>query len=169
MAILPQTVIAQQGGTKVLVVGDTIHDLNMKATQDANGQVNPVGGFAINPESVVQIKHNANLLIIASNNNVVQVKVSDSTTKIVSLTQVAANTWSTQGFPAGVYTLDVIVNSEGRQLAFETILVILAPTQQPLSRTQTSTLVSTTIITDIKSIYNNIVNNNNYNNKQSYK
>jgi hypothetical protein len=159
VAILPQTVIAQQGGTKVLVVGDTIHDLNMKATQDANGQVNPVGGFAINPESVVQIKQNANLLIIASNNNVVQVKVSDTTAKIVPLTQIAVNTWSTQGFPAGIYNLDVIVDSEGKQAAYETILVILAPTQAPLSKTQTTTLVSTSVSTNNINYTRPIVNN----------
>jgi hypothetical protein len=145
VAILPQTVIAQQGGLKVLVVGDTIRDLNMKATQDANGQVNPVGGFAINPESVIQVKQGQNIMVLTTptvNEKIEKVKVTDTQGKIVDLVSLQNNQWSLSGLSVGAYVLDVIVNTSNGKNAYETVLTVLEPDHRPLTNTETTNIVN---------------------------
>jgi hypothetical protein len=54
---------------KVFVTnGNTIHDLNIKASQGADGQVIPVSGFVIDPEDVILLKQGQNLVIMTSTN-----------------------------------------------------------------------------------------------------
>ena len=47
-------VYGQSADFKVFVTsGNSIHDLNIKASEGPNGQVIPVSGFAIDPEDIV--------------------------------------------------------------------------------------------------------------------
>jgi hypothetical protein len=65
------------------------------------------------------------------------------------------NTYSLAGYPVGVYLLDVIVKlSNNRQGAYETILVIIPPNQQPqpINFPLILQIIKTVIDTDIRVI-----------------
>ena len=141
VSLAMQTSASGQVGFKVFVVDDDVtRELGLKATEGQNGQINEVSGFAIKPESVVQINQNENLMLFTSTNEpdrVVKVKVTDQTGELIELTKVGGNEWSLQGFDDGVYLLDVIViMPEGGKGAYETVLVILAPNTPDLDPTQ---------------------------------
>src|ERR671910_1743745 len=141
VSLAMQTSASGQVGFKVFVADDDVtHELDLKATEGQNGQINEVSGFAIKPESVVQINQNENLVVFTYTNEpdrVEKVKVTDQTGELIELTNVSGNEWSLQGFDDGVYLLDVIVNMpESGKGAYETVLVILAPNTPDLNPTQ---------------------------------
>jgi hypothetical protein len=141
VSLAMQTSASGQGDFKVFVADDDVtRELDLKATEGQNGQVNEVTGFAIKPKSVVQIKQNENLTVSTSINEterIEKVKVTDQSGELIELTKIGGNKWSLQGFDDGVYLLDVIVNiPEGGKGAYETVLVILAPNTQDLNPTQ---------------------------------
>jgi hypothetical protein len=126
--------------------GNTIHDLNVKASQGANGQVIPVSGFVIDPEDVVLLREGQNLVVMTSTNEpqrIDKVKIVNQAGQFIELPQLQAGTWSLVGITAGVYLLDVIVDTPDSNtlVAYETVLVILGPNQQPLPVTQYLTMV----------------------------
>jgi hypothetical protein len=85
---------------------DVTLELDPKATEVQNGQVNEISGFAIKSDSVVQINQNENLMVFTSTNEpdrIEKVKVTDQNGELIELTQVGANEWSLQGFNDGVY------------------------------------------------------------------
>jgi hypothetical protein len=130
-----------QGEFKVFVTDDDLtRELELKATEGQNGEVNEVSGFAIRPESVVQINRNENLTVFTSTNEpdrIEKVKVTDQGGELTELTRIGGNEWSLQGFNDGVYLLDVIANMpQGGRGAYETVLVILAPNAQELNPIQ---------------------------------
>jgi hypothetical protein len=133
-AILPMLVpgsVSGQGDFRIFVTDDdAIHELDLKATEGQNGQVNQVSGFAIEANSVVQISQNENLQVFTSTNEPIpieKVKVTDQVGQLIELTK-SGNQWLLQGFDDGVYLLDVIVNMpSGEKGAFETVL--LTPTR----------------------------------------
>ena len=132
--------VSGQGDFRIFVTdNDALHELDLKATEGQNGQVNQVSGFAIEANSVVQISQNENLQVFTSTNEperIEKVKVTDQTGQLIELTK-SGNEWSLQGFDDGVYLLDVIVNMpDGSKGAFETVLVILAPNSQEVNPTQ---------------------------------
>jgi hypothetical protein len=141
VSLAMQTSASGQVGFKVFVSDDGVtRELDLRATEGQNGQVNEVSGFAIKPESVVQINQNENLTLFTSTNEpdrTEKVKVTDQTGEQIELTKVGGNEWSLQGFDDGVYLLDAIVNMpEGGRGAYETVLVILAPNTLDLNPTQ---------------------------------
>jgi cell division septation protein DedD len=141
VSLAMQTSASGQVGFKVFVSDDGMtRELDLRATEGQNGQVNEVSSFAIKPESVVQINQNENLTVFTSTNEpdrIEKVKVTDQTGELIELTKIGGNEWSLQGFDDGVYLLDVIVNMpEGGKGAYETVLVILAPNTLDLNPTQ---------------------------------
>ncbi|MDQ3839324.1 MAG: hypothetical protein M3297_08655, partial [Thermoproteota archaeon] len=141
-----QTSASGQGDFKIFVMDDDVtRELDLKAIEEQNGQVNEVSGFAIKPESVVQINQNENLTVLTSTNEpdrIEKVKVTDQTGNLSELTKIGGNEWSLQGFDDGVYLLDVIANMpQGGRGAYETVLVILAPNSQELNPIQVITQV----------------------------
>jgi hypothetical protein len=146
VSILPAgafaTPVAQQGNFKVSVSGtapDSVpHDVSLKVTQIPGGQLSETTGFAISPESVVQVKQGENIIVTTSENlKVKSVKVKNVQGQQVDLLPLPNNIWSSQNLVPGVYLLDVIVDmsSSGIQGVYETVLVILQPDQQPLPPT----------------------------------
>jgi cell division septation protein DedD len=141
VSLAMQTSASGQGDFKIFVMDDDVtRELDLKATEGQNGQVNEVSGFAIKPESVVQINQNENLTVFTSTNEpdrIEKVKVTDQTGNLIELTKIGGNEWSLQGFDDEVYLLDVIANMpQGGKSAYETVLVILAPNVQELNPTQ---------------------------------
>jgi hypothetical protein len=141
VSLAMQTSASGQVGFKIFVADDGVtRELDLKATEGQNGQINEVSGFAIKPESVVQINQNENLVVFTSTNEpdrVEKVKVTDQTGELIVLTKVGGNEWSLQGIDDGVYLLDAIVNMpEGGKGAYETVLVILAPNTLDLNPIQ---------------------------------
>jgi hypothetical protein len=141
LSLAMQTSASGQGDFKIFVTDDDVtRELDLKATEGQNGQINEVSGFAIKPESVVQINQNENLMLFTSTNEpdrIEKVKVTDQTGELIELTKVGGSEWSLQGLGNGVYLLDVIVNiPEGGKGAYETVLVILAPNEQVKDTTQ---------------------------------
>jgi hypothetical protein len=141
VSLAMQTSASGQVGFKVFVTDDDVtRELDLKATEGQNGQINQVSGFAIKPESVVQINQNDNLTLFTSTNEpdrIEKVKVTDQNAKLTDLVRTGGNEWSLQGLGDGVYLLDVIVNMpEGGRGAYETVLVILAPNTPDLNPTQ---------------------------------
>jgi hypothetical protein len=140
VSLAMQTSASGQDDFKVFVTDDeVIRGLDLKATEGQNGQINEVNGFAIKPKSVVQINQNENLTVSTSANEtgrIEKVKVTDQSGELIELSKIGVNEWSLQGFDDGVYLLDVIVNiPEDGKGAYETVLVILAPTTQDLNPT----------------------------------
>jgi hypothetical protein len=141
VSLAMQTSASGQGDFKIFVTDDDVtRELDLKATEGQNGQINEVSGFAIKPESVVQLNQNENLTIFTSTNEpnrIEKVKVTNQNGELVELTKVGGNDWSLQGFDVGIYLLDVIANMpQGGKGAYETVLVILAPSASDLDPIQ---------------------------------
>jgi hypothetical protein len=166
----PQT--QSQSNSKVFVVGEdmTVHGLSLKATQTQSGKVTQVSGFTINPNSVVQLPQGQNLIVFTGASNPItidKVKVTNErgqTTRL-SLFPLQSNTYSLAGLNAGVYILNVIVdnltdNSKG---AYETVLVILAPNQQPIQPVTAIQSIIVKVKTDTNVIFRDNGNGNNNN------
>jgi hypothetical protein len=115
--------------------GTFVRDLNLKATEAANGDIIPVSSFEIEPEDVVQVKQGGNFLVFTgSNEDVIEkVKVVSAQGVTTELVNLGGNSWSIQGLATGVYTLDVIVDTGDEKAAFETILVVLGADQSPIN------------------------------------
>jgi hypothetical protein len=137
--LVPTSVLAQNDFKVFVTGGNLIHELDLKATEGTNGQIIPVSGFTVEPNSVVQIHQNENLQVFTSTNEpgrIDSVKVTNPGGQLVKLVQVGTG-WSLQGFASGVYLLDVIVEiPDGSKGAYETVLVILAPNEQGKDTTQ---------------------------------
>ena len=136
------TPVSQQGNFKVSVSGtapgSVPHDISLKFTQIPGGQLSETTEFAINPESVVQVKQGENILVTTSENlKVNNVRAKNVQGQQVDLTPLPNNLWSLQNLVPGVYLLDVTVDmsSSGILGVYETVLVILQPDQQPLPPT----------------------------------
>jgi hypothetical protein len=149
------TPAAQQSGGNFNVsvagtaVGSIPHQIDLKATQLPGGQLSEVSGFAVSPEDVVQVKQGENIVVSTSANlKTHNVKVTNTQGQLMDLLPLSSNTWSLQGLSPGVYKLDVIVDmsSSGIMGAYETVLVILAPEQQPLPPTQYITMIQSVSI-----------------------
>jgi hypothetical protein len=146
---------------KVFATGtdNTIHDLNVKASEGANGQVIRISDFSIDPEDVVLLRQGESLVVTTSTNEpqrIEKVKIVDEAGQFNELPQLQAGTWSLAGIATGVYLLDVIVDTPDASslVAYETVLVILRPDQQPLPLTQYITMVQTVKVkTDVKVIF----------------
>jgi hypothetical protein len=141
VSLAMQTSASGQDGFKIFVTDDDVtRELDLKATEGQNGQVNEVSGFTIKPESVVQLHQNENLVVFTSTNEpdrIEKVKVTDQNGELIELTKIGGNEWSLQGFDNGIYLLDVITNMpQGGRGAYETVLVILAPNASDLNPTQ---------------------------------
>jgi hypothetical protein len=123
--------------TTVFVVDGTgafVRDLNLKATEAANGDVIPVSSFEIEAEDVVQVKQNGNFLVFTGSEEDVVEKVKVTAQGVTTdLVNLGGNSWSIQGLATGVYTLDVIIDTGDESQAFETILVVLGVDQSPLN------------------------------------
>ena len=142
--LVPGSVLASTTtDLKVFVANDAVHELQVKATLTLSGDVIPVSKFAISPESVVQVHQNENLLVFTSTNEpqkIEKVKVTDAsgiTTELIS-------PYSLAGLNVGVYILNVIVNNGGEKTAYETILIILAPDQKPVEKTEITKIIQKT-------------------------
>jgi hypothetical protein len=133
------TPVAQQGNFNVSVSGTAPgsipHDIALKVTQIPGGQLSEATGFAINPESVVQVKQGENIIVNTSENlKVKNVKAKNVQGQQLDFIPLPNNMWSLQNLVPGVYLLDVIVDmsSSGILGVYETVLVILQPDQTPL-------------------------------------
>ena len=133
--------------------GSIPHQIDFKATQLPGGQLSEVSGFAVSPEDVVQVKQGENIVVSTSANlKTHNVKVTNTQGQLMDLLPLSSNIWSLQGLIPGVYKLNVIVDmsSSGIMGAYETVLVILAPQQQPLTPAQYITIIqSVSVRTDI--------------------
>ena len=89
VSLAMQTSASGQVGFKIFVTDDDVtRELDLKATEGQNGQINEVSGFAIKPESVVQINQNENLTVFTSTNEpdrIEKVKVTDQNGKLMDL------------------------------------------------------------------------------------
>ena len=64
LSLLVPASVSGQGDFTIFVTDyDAIRQLDLKATEGQNGQVNQVSGFAIEANSVVQINQNENLQV----------------------------------------------------------------------------------------------------------
>jgi hypothetical protein len=133
-----------QGELKLFVSGtDTIRELGLKAVRMGNGQIIPTSNFAISPDSVVQIKQNANLTIFTSTNEPQRIQ----TVKVISssgeTTELVPPQYSLRNLPIGVYTLNVIVDNPTTSSlnSYETLLIILAPDQPPIQKTEINNII----------------------------
>jgi hypothetical protein len=148
LLVIPASALATTDFKVFVTANNAIHDLNIKATEGANGQINPVSGFAIDPEDVVQIIQGENLIIYTSTNEplrIEKVKIANELGQFTELPRLSSGQWGLTGIPAGVYLLDVIVDTpdSNDSTAYETVLVILTPGQTPLTPIQYITQVQT--------------------------
>jgi hypothetical protein len=66
--LLPGGAFASTTDLKVFVTSDTVHEMQIKATQMLNGQILPASNFVVSPESVVQVNQGKNLLVFTNTN-----------------------------------------------------------------------------------------------------
>jgi uncharacterized membrane protein YgcG len=157
--LIPSVVLASSDSDLKVFVGGglTVHEIDLKATKMGNGQVVPVSNFAIEPEDVVQINKDRNLMVTLSTNDVNRidrVKVVDADGVTTELTR-QGNVWSIQNLEVGTYLLNVIVDTEGgqRQAGYETILVVLKPGEKAESPNTVINKVNQWVIVKIKTVF----------------
>jgi hypothetical protein len=155
------TAYAQVQQTQVFIVGsdNEIHEANLKATKDGDGQLQKISTFKIEAPNVVQINQGKDLVVFTNppQDQVQKVKIRNTQGQLTELERLTglANTYSLAGYPVGVYVLDVIVQlSNNRQGAYETILVIIPANQQPqpINFPLILQIIQTIIDTDIRVI-----------------
>ncbi|MDQ3837927.1 MAG: hypothetical protein M3297_01510, partial [Thermoproteota archaeon] len=112
-----------------------LHELVLKATQE-NGQTNTVTGFKVDLTNVVPASANSELDIITLDNvlPVVEARVKSTSDTFTDLIKKNTNVFSLAELPAGVYTLDVIVQKQSSKAAYEGILVKGQPVNQATQR-----------------------------------
>jgi hypothetical protein len=82
--------------------GSIPHDIALKVTQIPGGQLSEATGFAINPESVVQVKQGENISVTTSENlKVNNVKVRNVQGQQVDLLPLTNNLWSLRSLVPG--------------------------------------------------------------------
>src|SRR5918995_847292 len=129
------TPTAQQGGnfsvSDVYIVSSNIDaevkTMVLKAVNDG-GISKPVSGFAITPNNIVTVQQNGKVTVFSTFPLAFSgAKISDISGNIVDVPISTNGEVSFATFPAGVYTLDVIVND---RLAYESIINIGQQPQQ---------------------------------------
>ena len=108
-----------------------IHELVLKATQE-NGQTNTVTGFKADLTNVAPVSANSELDIITLDNvlPVVEARVKSTSDTSTDLIKKNTSVFSLAELPAGVYTLDVIVQKQNSKAAYEGIIVVGQPVSQ---------------------------------------
>jgi hypothetical protein len=111
-----------------------------------NGQIIPTSNFAIAPESVVQVKQNQNLTIFTSTNEPERIQNVKVINSYGQTTELLPPQFSLSNLQTGVYTLDVIIDNPTTNSldAYETLLIILAPDQQPIQKTEINNIIQKT-------------------------
>jgi hypothetical protein len=163
-----------QPQSKVFAVGNdmTVSELPLKATQSQNGRVTQVSNFVIEPRGVVQLTQGQNLIVFTGASDPItidNVKVTNErgqTTRL-PLLPLQLNTYSLAGLNTGVYILDVIVNNlqDNSKGVYETVLVILAPNQQPIQPATAINQIIVKVRTDTRIIFRDNGNGNGNNTK----
>jgi hypothetical protein len=112
-----------------------LHELVLKATQE-NGQTNTVTGFKVDLTNVVPASANSELDISTFANAlpVVEARVKSTSDTYTDLIKKNTSVFSLAELPAGVYTLDVIVQKQNSKAAYEGILVIGQPVNQAIQQ-----------------------------------
>jgi hypothetical protein len=91
---------------------------------------------------VVQVKEGDPLVVFSQPPGTIQnVKLTDANNAIATLSKISDTEFSLEGFPTGAYVLDVVTEMGANRAAFETLLVILRPDQQPIQPQQLTQLV----------------------------
>src|SRR5215203_5055512 len=129
-------------------IDNITHELQLKATED-DGQINTVSDFVLSPENVVQVRQGMNLVVFTSTNEperIEKVKVTDSVEITTDLLRLQRGQYSLSSLSVGVYVLNVITDlpHSADKGAYETILVILAPNQSPISITEITKVIQKT-------------------------
>jgi hypothetical protein len=164
--LVPGSALAQtEIDFKVFVVNTTVHDLGLKAVQASNGDIIPTNNFAITPESVVQVKQGQNLMVITNTNEperIEKVKVTNTQGVVTDLVYLQNSQYSLSGLNVGVYVLNVIADSptSASKNAYETLLIILAPDQKPIQKTEITKIIQKTNV-DVKIIFKEDKRNDN--------
>ena len=133
-------------------------EIDLRAVQQG-AQITQIKTFDITIDNVVQAKQGGS--ITADSNDptlkIVKAKVITDTAieNLRELQRAQGNTFSLAALVSGVYILDIIAQKDNRDLAYETILVILAPGET--TTTTTTTAVNLQIINNIISKVKNSV------------
>jgi hypothetical protein len=138
-----------------VLVSPTTYQIDLKAIE---GEI-PTGTFVIRPQSVVQVKEGDNIAVATQpiTQTVESVRVQDQRGVIKELESLNNNVYSLAGIPIGNYILDVVVDlGSNKKGIYETILVILAQGQQPLSPQQIIQTIR--IIDDISIVFPDPIN-----------
>jgi hypothetical protein len=156
--LVPAGVLASTNSDLKVFVGGglTVHEIDLKATKMGNGQVVQVSNFEIEPEDVVQINKDQNLMVTLSTNDVNsidRVKVVDADGVTTELTRQGNNAYSIQNLEIGTYLLNVVVDTEDGQAGYETILVVLEPGGKAESPDTVINKVKQWVIVKIKTVF----------------
>lgn len=117
------------------------HQIPLKVIIIRQGsEISQVTGFTIVFTNVIQIPQNGSMIIISAAQDpsfqITNAKLKNTANVFFDQPLTAQNTFSLQGIPTGVYTLDVIGQQGNIHGAYETILVILAPNQPITEQTR---------------------------------
>jgi hypothetical protein len=123
----PSQALAQPQ-VNLAVINGGVHNIELKATQSADGSIKEQTNFAILPEDIVSVHQSKDFSLMVSSGMIESVKVTGVQLPTTEL-QLNGNVVK-QNLAVGNYLLDIVVSmTNGDKHAFETILVVLAPTQ----------------------------------------
>jgi hypothetical protein len=142
---------------KVFVLGSkdksSAVEIDLRAVQQG-AQIRQIKTFDITIDNVVQAKHGGSIKAYSSDPSlkIVKAKVRTDTAieNLRELPRSQGNTFSLRGLVSGVYILDIIAQKDNRDLAYETILVILDPNETSTTTTAVNLQIINNIITKVK-------------------
>jgi hypothetical protein len=134
-----------------------VHNIPLKVIQRANGDIDTQDNFEILPQHVIPIQQFDDLIIRSYKDTIENVKVTDSQLNTFELQ--FDNEVVKQNLAVGTYLLDVIISNDKKEkLAYETILIILGPTQL-ITQENTQQVINNFVTTkkdNTKIIFNDI-------------
>ena len=160
--LVPASILASSPATQALaqtsltVTNGGVHNISLKAIQSTDGNIEVQDNFEILPEHVVSVQQFEDFTITPSSGVIDNVKVTDSQLKTTEL-QLNGNIVK-PNLAVGSYLLDIIITANnGDKYAYETILVVLAPTQV-FNETNKQQVINTfvKVLVDTKIIFNDV-------------
>jgi hypothetical protein len=136
-------------------------EIDLRAVQQG-AQIRQIKTFDITIDNVVQAKQGGSIKAFSSDQSlkIVKAKVRTDTAieNLIELPRTQGNTFSLTGLVAGVYILDIIAQKNNRDLAYETILVILDPGETTITANlQIINNIITKVKTEVNKTEKNII------------
>jgi hypothetical protein len=136
-------------------------EIDLRAVQQG-AQITQIKTFDITIDNVIQAKQGGSIKAYSSDPSIKIVKAKVRTDTAIEnlreLPRTQGNTFSLRGLASGVYILDIIAQKDNRDLAYETIMVILDPGKTTITANlQIINNIITKVKTEVNKTEKNII------------